>query len=184
MWHILVADDERDVCAIVKDGLEQLPDFQVTCVNSGEEALAYLASVEKKPDLALIDLILTAYMPGLKLGEHCQKQGIHVLYTSGHLNLIDEYSQKEAPDFQFISKPFRPSQLIEKIRACFAEQNPIMAGEIKSPAQSPAKNLTNMSEITPDMNEVKGGADAEPFSEIGQPKRPGPCLLSFVDKTP
>jgi len=59
MKKILIIDDERDICILIKQNLELSGDYQVIIANSGREGIS--AAVKDKPDLIFLDII----MPGL-----------------------------------------------------------------------------------------------------------------------
>jgi DNA-binding response OmpR family regulator len=56
--HILIIDDDRDICTVKKAQLELNGDFQVTVADGPHKGLKLAKS--KKPDLILLDII----MPG------------------------------------------------------------------------------------------------------------------------
>ena len=56
---ILIIDDEKDLCMLMKLNLESTDEFEVTTVNSGEEGI-------KKVKEEVFDLVITDYkMPGM-----------------------------------------------------------------------------------------------------------------------
>jgi len=56
--HILIVDDDRELCAVKKAQLELDGEFTVTVTNDPRQALK--AARKKKPDLILLDIM----MPG------------------------------------------------------------------------------------------------------------------------
>ena len=60
---ILIIDDERDFCRIVKMNLELTNNFQVTFATEGKQGLSL--AKETKPDLILCDML----MPGMNGSE-------------------------------------------------------------------------------------------------------------------
>ena len=56
--HILIVDDDRELCAVKKAQLELDGEFTVTVTNDHRQALK--AARKKKPDLILLDIM----MPG------------------------------------------------------------------------------------------------------------------------
>lgn len=56
--HILIVDDDRELCALKKAQLERDGEFTVTVVNDPRQALK--AARRKRPDLILLDIM----MPG------------------------------------------------------------------------------------------------------------------------
>ena len=64
--HILVVDDEPDLLELLQYNLAQTG-YDVTCVGSGEEALAAVGS--SRPDLVVLDVLL----PGMDGLDVCKK---------------------------------------------------------------------------------------------------------------
>ncbi len=59
MKKILMVDDERDICLLIKQNLELSGDYKVIIANSGRDGIS--AARHEKPDLILLDII----MPGV-----------------------------------------------------------------------------------------------------------------------
>jgi CheY-like chemotaxis protein len=62
--HILVIDDQPDICAIVQLGLEELGHYRVSVARTGDQALPLLDG--DRPDLVLLDALLPG-MTGIDL---------------------------------------------------------------------------------------------------------------------
>ncbi|MDR0272424.1 MAG: response regulator [Clostridiales bacterium] len=86
---------------------------------SGQEALKYLDSNEKKPDLFLLDINMP-HMEGYELYEKIIKKGITtpVIFLSG--NASDKFVRKAAKigADDFIVKPFDNEVMMNKIKKC------------------------------------------------------------------
>lgn len=59
MKKILIIDDEKEFCMIVKQNLEMKGDYRVEVAADGNSGIA--AALQNKPDLILLDII----MPGM-----------------------------------------------------------------------------------------------------------------------
>ena len=59
MKKILIVDDERDICLLIKQNLELSGEYKVVIANSGRDGIS--AARHEKPDLVLLDII----MPGV-----------------------------------------------------------------------------------------------------------------------
>jgi len=59
MKKILMVDDERDICLLIKQNLELSGDYKVIIAHSGRDGIS--AARHEKPDLILLDII----MPGV-----------------------------------------------------------------------------------------------------------------------
>ncbi len=110
--RILVVDDEENVALTIQDGLEKLPNCEVTVVTSGEEALRLF---EQRP----FDLLITDYkMPGtdgIRLAARVRQ-----LYPGTKIIMITAYS----------SHLLR--QQATKISIRFVLDKPIKLDEIRS----------------------------------------------------
>jgi len=115
--HVLVVDDERDILELVEYNLQK-EGFAVTCVTSGEDALA--ATRTKLPDVVVLDLML----PGLDGLEVCRR--LKAEPTTRHIPIVmltakggeaDIVAGLELGAADYVTKPFSPRVLTARIRA-------------------------------------------------------------------
>ena len=114
--RVLVVDDARTTRRIASDQLERAG-FQVDGAASGEEGLALIA--DEPPDLVLLDIT----MPGIDGLEVCRRlkanpatADIPVIFLSA-LDEVDQVvSGLEAGASDYIGKPFRPAELLARVR--------------------------------------------------------------------
>lgn len=111
MAHILVVDDQTDICEVLKAGLETAPEFYVSCCNSGPDAIAILG--EHQPDFAVVDVLIPG-VAGVDVAKAAIDQKIPVLFITGN---PDTASDLIAANVPCIAKPFRLDTLIEHVRA-------------------------------------------------------------------
>lgn len=120
--NILIIDDEEDVKAIAKMGLEMAADWQVITASSGIEGLN-LAAIEQ-PEVILLDLM----MPNWD-GKETLKQ-LKANQNTAHIPVILMTAKTQsaiAPDLKaldlvgIIIKPFRPLQLSAQIAQILSE---------------------------------------------------------------
>lgn len=113
---IMVVDDDPAVIKLIVMTLIR-SEFRLAVVSTtdGYEALIRLG--KEVPDLVVLDI----QMPGtdgrqilkvIKESEHTQK--VKILVVTGYPDLIDEMKQLGADDG--MSKPFKPTELIDKIK--------------------------------------------------------------------
>jgi serine phosphatase RsbU (regulator of sigma subunit) len=115
--RVLVVDDARTTRRIASDQLERAG-FHVDGAASGEEGLALIA--DEPPDLVLLDIT----MPGIDGLEVCRRlkanpatADIPVIFLSA-LDEVDQVvSGLEAGASDYIGKPFRPAELLARVRA-------------------------------------------------------------------
>jgi DNA-binding response OmpR family regulator len=108
--HILVVDDQTDICEVLKAGLETAPEFYVSCCNSGSEAIAILG--EHQPDFAVVDVLIPG-VAGVDVAKSAVEQKIPVLFMTGNPDTARELLDAQVP---CIIKPFRLDYLIEQVR--------------------------------------------------------------------
>jgi CheY-like chemotaxis protein len=114
--NILIVDDEEDVQAITKLGLEMVTGWQVTTVNSGQEALNL--AVNYQPDIILLDLMMPD-MDGRttlqKLKNNPLTQSIPIILLTAKVQQSDQDAFDDLDVIAVFAKPFRPLQLATQI---------------------------------------------------------------------
>ena len=70
--HILIVDDEEDICQILSYSL-QAAGYQTSVAHSAEEALALIE--QSAPDLLLLDIMMEG-MSGTDLAKHLQARSL------------------------------------------------------------------------------------------------------------
>jgi CheY-like chemotaxis protein len=113
---VLIVDDEEDVRAIAKMGLEMAVGWTVLTASSGEEALA-LAAINQ-PDVILLDMMMPD-MDGRttlqQLKANPATQQIPVILVTAKLQSSDRESFANLDAIAVFAKPFRPLKLAEQI---------------------------------------------------------------------
>lgn len=122
--RIMVVDDEKDILATMKAGVESKGGFSVDIFNSGEDALQGFAS--HPPDY--YDLVLTDIkmpnMSGFDLYRRIREknQSMPIAFITAFEINEDEFS-KVIPSIKvrdFIKKPIRIPDLVERLNAILA----------------------------------------------------------------
>jgi two-component system response regulator MtrA len=116
--RILVVDDDAALAEMLSLVLHN-EGFQSRIVGRGDEAHA--AFVEYKPDLVLLDLML----PGLDGIEVCRQiratpgdnAGVPIVMLTAKSDTIDVVVGLESGADDYVAKPFKPKELIARIRA-------------------------------------------------------------------
>jgi DNA-binding response OmpR family regulator len=120
----MVVDDEKDILAIMKAGLESKGGFSVDIFNSGEDALRGFASrPQDYYDLVLTDIRMPK-MSGFDLYRRIREknQSIPIAFITAFEINEDEFS-KVMPSIKvrdFIQKPVQISDLVERLNAILA----------------------------------------------------------------
>jgi two-component system alkaline phosphatase synthesis response regulator PhoP len=116
---IFVVDDEEDTVELARMVLEY-EGYQVFSASNGEEAIEFLKSSTKKPNLVLLDIL----MPKLNGLEVCrwiknndQLNKVPVLLFTAKVGQKDKIAGEEAGADAYINKPFSADDLISLIKA-------------------------------------------------------------------
>ncbi|HHX87021.1 MAG TPA: response regulator [Firmicutes bacterium] len=113
---VLLVEDEKNIILGVRTCLDAVG-YQVHVVEDGEQALEYIRT--QKPDLVLLDLMLPKVdgfevLNTIKKGEATKHIPVIVLTAK-----VSQEDQKRAKDLGadfYMTKPFRPQELWDKIK--------------------------------------------------------------------
>jgi two-component system, OmpR family, phosphate regulon response regulator PhoB len=120
MKRILVVDDETDIRQLLEQTLKR-DDYEILQAGTGEDAL--VISREKRPDLILMDILMPGTLDGieatriLKTDERTNQSKVIVLTSCGTLKELSMIAGADA----YLSKPFSPLELLQKIDEFLAE---------------------------------------------------------------
>ncbi len=120
--HILVVDDDVDVCAVVCGMLEDM-DYRVSVAKNNTDARAILDN--NRIDLLIADQLLRGER-GLDLATYAQTLGIPSILISGDGDSIEEL---EVGQYVFLSKPFRLREFYEKIGDALSKPKGALDGD-------------------------------------------------------
>lgn len=114
---VLVAEDEEGIRRLLVELLRR-EGYEVLAAASGAGALEAAAACGKRIDLLITDVAMPA-MTGPELAGH-----LTALHTEARVLFISGYSQSGAladlpgkPGFEYLSKPFAPRVLLDRVRA-------------------------------------------------------------------
>jgi len=113
--HILVVDDEEDICDILKFNLES-EGFNVDTVNSAEEALGKKL---EKYQLFLLDIMMKG-MSGYRLADEIRKKRMvkaPILFITAKNTENDKLTGFSVGADDYITKPFSIKEVIARIKA-------------------------------------------------------------------
>jgi len=121
--RILVVDDEIYIVHILDFSLG-MEGYEVVTALDGEQALERVA--EQKPDLIVLDIM----MPKLDGYETCkvlksreETRDIPVILLSAKGRNVDQKTGFEVGADDYITKPFSPRKLVERINAILGQPN-------------------------------------------------------------
>lgn len=111
---ILIADDDKNICELLKIYLEK-EDYAVVTAGDGEEALAKFD--EETPDLLLLDVM----MPKLDGWQVCRelrkKSECPIIMITAKGETFDKVLGLELGADDYVVKPFEPKEIIARIKA-------------------------------------------------------------------
>ena len=111
---IMVVDDEPRLVSVVVAYLEQ-EGFKVTTASNGQEAL--FAARDTKPDLIILDLMMPE-MDGYEFLRHHRKEAeTPVIVLTAKVEEDDKVIGLELGADDYVTKPFRPRELVARVRA-------------------------------------------------------------------
>jgi DNA-binding response OmpR family regulator len=127
--HILVVDDEAEVRALLRSGLE-LEGYAVSEAKDGAELIAAL---EKRPvDLITLDLRL-GDQDGFAFARQVRsKHNVPIVMISGKSDMIDRVVGLELGADDYITKPFHMREVVARIRAVLRRYAPVAKSETRS----------------------------------------------------
>jgi DNA-binding response OmpR family regulator len=114
---VLVADDDPDILALVRFRLER-DGYEVLSAPDGETALDL--ALARTPDLAVLDVMmprLDGYEVTRRLREHGPTTGIPIILLTARVQEPDRERGFEAGADDYVTKPFSPQALGERIQA-------------------------------------------------------------------
>ncbi len=124
--HVLIVDDEPEIRALLRSGLEQ-EGFIVLEAGNGAEAETHLASTPI--DLVTLDLKLGGE-DGLKVARDLRtKRNTPIVMITGKGDPIDRVVGLELGADDYIAKPFLMREVVARIRAVLRRYSPPAAAE-------------------------------------------------------
>jgi DNA-binding response OmpR family regulator len=119
---ILAVDNEADLLALVKRGLEFYK-YEVSIAVDGPEALQ--KAKDEKPNLILLDIMMpkvTGYEICRKLKSDPESKSIPIILMTARSPQLAMNASKESGADDCIFKPFRIDELVSRIKAILAAQ--------------------------------------------------------------
>ncbi len=122
---IMVVEDEPDLRDLVVQVLEGRG-YTVLGAGSGKQALEQWSQRGQDIDLLLTDMVMPDGMTGCELASRLKTDApnLRVIYTSGHSAGVPGTQLADIDERQFLAKPYRPSKLLEVVRACLDTPSP------------------------------------------------------------
>jgi len=143
-WRVLVADDDPEICTLIKTILRNAS-FEVEVCADAESALVHLQR-DKAYDILISDFMLPG-ISGIELitmvRANPQTARLPILMISGHSNYAMDARARSAGADHFLNKPFTLTQLRSTVAALASKYRPLTAAEeAKIAASKPAGAAT------------------------------------------
>lgn len=114
MNKVLVVDDDKNICEILKIFLEK-DGLKVYTANDGETALKMFSEV--KPTIALLDIMMPG-MDGIELCKEIRKiDDTPIMFISAKDQTMDKILGLELGADDYIVKPFDASEVVARVKA-------------------------------------------------------------------
>ncbi len=152
--RILIVDDEKWVCDLVRRYLEQ-DGYEVQTATDGEKAIASFDSFH--PDLIILDWMLPK-LDGLEVARHIRaRSDVPIIMLTARADEMDRIEGLNCGADDYVVKPFSARELEVRVRAVLRrsrgesqEQMPLELGEIYlDPACHEVKIRGRLVELTP-----------------------------------
>jgi two-component system OmpR family response regulator len=111
MKHVLLVEDDPDVRALLTEILDEAG-FGVTDVRTFADA-RHLVDGEGI-DLVVTDVVLPDGR-GTELAQYAERRGLRTLVLTGNVDRMQELALR---DREYLAKPFRSRDLLERVHAC------------------------------------------------------------------
>jgi two-component system OmpR family response regulator len=108
--HVLVVDDQAEICDLIREVLEEAG-YRVSTAVNGRTAQKLMQG--EAFQVAIIDVLLPHGVSGRKIAEEARAAAIPTIMITGSLTMRDEL---EGSPFPVLMKPFRMSELTGLIR--------------------------------------------------------------------
>jgi len=119
--HVLVVDDDPDVCRLVSDYLVEFG-LRASCVGDGSSMHKIMA--QSVVDLILLDLKLPAE-DGLTLAREVRTRcSTPIIILTSRKDDVDRVMGLELGADDYVTKPFNPRELVARIRAVLRRAQP------------------------------------------------------------
>jgi DNA-binding response OmpR family regulator len=164
-WRVLVADDDPEICTLIKTILRNAS-FEVSVCPDAESALVHLQR-DKAYDILISDFMLPG-ISGIELitmvRANPQTARLPILMISGHSNYAMDARAKSAGADHFLNKPFTLTQLRSTVTALASKYRPLTAAEEAKIAAGKAPGSAGPAPAPPQLQ--------SPPRVVGNPARP------------
>ena len=114
MAKIMVADDDRNICELLRLYLEK-EQYAVVLANDGAEAVAKYNS--ESPDLILLDIMMPVLDGWQVCREIRKKSNVPIIMITAKGETFDKVLGLELGADDYVVKPFDPKEIVARIKA-------------------------------------------------------------------
>lgn len=130
MPRLLIVDDDRALCTLLKDYLER-EGFTVDVAHDSDSGLAQLQNPATRPELLILDVMMPG-RDGLEtLRELRRKHRLPVIMLSAKGEPVDRVVGLELGADDYLTKPCLPRELLARIRAQLRRNAPSVAASLQ-----------------------------------------------------
>ena len=121
-FRVLIVDDETDFLETIVNRLLKR-NIDATGVPSGENALSLMK--EQKFDVVLLDIKMPGGMDGIEILREIKKiqPSTEVILLTGHASIETSIEGMKSGAFDYLIKPVKFAELLEKLIAAFEKKN-------------------------------------------------------------
>ena len=134
--HILVVDDQPEICALVQEYLSSEGHYRVSTAQDGAGMRRVMA--QSPVDLVILDLILPGE-DGLTLARSIRNEtNVGIIILSGRGEPVERIIGLEMGADDYLPKPFLPRELLARVKSVL-RRAPTRTKEKQAPARSKAR---------------------------------------------
>ena len=120
MYKILLVDDESNIVFLMERSIELMSDSDIEILKAGNGKDALDLIIKEKPDMVFLDVM----MPEMDGFEVCRKvrqeynnKETYIIILTAKGEERDKVNAIQAGANEFMTKPFDPSEMIDKIKS-------------------------------------------------------------------
>ena len=164
MTKVLVIDDDRDMCLLLKKFLER-NNYEVIDFTSGKKALAWYE--ENIPDIVLCDLRLED-ISGIEILQKMKSTnpGLPFLIITGYSDVRSAVEIMRHGAYDYITKPLFPDEILVTIKQALANKDVAKKQPVMSPVKTAEGNAGNNANVEFEMHEDYVVGPSQSFQQI------------------
>lgn len=120
MKKVLICEDEQNIRELIAINLK-IAGYETMEAGSADEALKLFLETEKKPDVAVLDIMMPGSMNGLALCKELRKLSDYmgIIMLTAKVQESDKILGLTSGADDYMTKPFSPSELVARVAALY-----------------------------------------------------------------